>query len=151
MELPKRKSLRCKGYDYKTIGYYFVTICVKSKEKILCDIVGDDAHIVPKPYGMVVEKYLRSAAEVEKYVIMPNHIHLLIKLGDGAMWASPPTHSVSTVVRSIKTLVSKEIGKPLFQRSFHDHIIRNERDYANIWNYIEQNPLRWKSDCFFTD
>ena len=89
MELPKRKSPRCKGYDYKSIGYYFVTICVKGKEKILCDIVGDDAHIVPKPYGTVAEKYLRSATEIEKYIIMPNHIHLLIKLVGGDVGIAP--------------------------------------------------------------
>ena len=87
---------------------------------------------------------------------MPNHIHLIIQIDNGTMWASSPTkqpqsNKVSNIVRSIKTLTTKEIGKPIFQRSFHDHIIRGENDYLKIWNYIDTNPSKWKDDCFYTE
>ena len=156
MDLPKRKPTRLSQYDYSQNGYYFVTICTKNKQKILCDIVGDDAHIVPKKYGEIVQKYIDNVPEIKKYVIMPNHIHLIIQIDNGTMWASSPTkqpqsNKVSNIVRSIKTLTTKEIGKPIFQRSFHDHIIRGENDYLKIWNYIDTNPSKWKDDCFYTE
>jgi hypothetical protein len=56
---------------------------------------------------------------------------------------------VSTFVRSVKTTTTKEIGFSLWQRSFHDHIIRDEADYSRIAEYIEQNPAKWEEDCFY--
>ena len=62
---------------------------------------------------------------------------------DGTMWASSPTNRVAGIIRSIKTLTTKEIGKPIFQRSYYDHVIRNQEDYNEIWEYIENNPQKW--------
>ena len=149
MELPKRKPNRLCEYDYSQNGAYFVTFCTQNRCRILSSIVGDDAHIVPKPYGIVAEKYIRNVPEIEKYVIMPDHIHMIIRLDNGSMWASTPTdrkpqhNRISNIVRSIKTLVTKEIGKSIFQRSYYDHVIRNQQDYNEIWEYIENNPRKW--------
>lgn len=160
-EFLKRKPLRLAEFDYGTNGAYFVTICTKGRQWLLSSIgdVGDDAHIVPSPrlsdYGHVCDKYIRSISavytgvSVDAYVIMPNHIHLLIRL-DGAMWASPPT-SISDIVRSFKVLVTKEIGVSIWQRSFYDHVIRGEQDYAEIAEYIETNPLRWQMDTLYAE
>ena len=149
MEHPERKPNRLSEYDYSTGGAYFVTICTQDRKKILSNIVGDDAHIVPKSYGMVAEKYIRNVPEIEKYVIMPDHIHMIIRLDNGSMWASTPTNAkpqhnrVSNIVRSLKILVSKEVGESVFQRSYYDHVIRNQKDYDEIWQYIENNPRKW--------
>ena len=160
MELPERKQNRLENYDYSQNGAYFVTICTRDRKKILSAIVGDDAHIVPKPYGIIAEKYIRNVPEIEKYVIMPDHIHMIILLDNGSMWASTPTNAnakecvgadahirpknkVASIVRSIKALTTKEIGEPIFQRSYYDHVIRNQRDYDEIWQYIENNPKKW--------
>ena len=156
MEHPTRKQNRLENYDYNQNGAYFITICTQGRKQILSDIVGDDAHIVPKPYGRIVEKYIRNAPEIEKYVIMPDHIHMIIRLEDGSMWASTPTresieadahirpkNKVASIVRSIKTLTTKEIGVPIFQRSYYDHVIRNQQDYDEIWEYMENNPAKW--------
>ena len=87
MNLPQRKPNRLKHWDYSQPGAYFVTICTRNKAKILCDIVGDGAHAVPRvilsEYGKIVDTYIRSAnhmnrVTVDKYVIMPNHIHLIV-------------------------------------------------------------------------
>jgi REP element-mobilizing transposase RayT len=149
--LPKRKPTRLKQFDYSQNGYYFITICTHKKQKILCDIVGDDAHIVPSQCGIIVEKYISNIPGIDKYIIMPNHIHLIIQNYNGTMWASSPTQSISQKIKSFKTLVTKEIGHNIFQRSFHDHIIRGEKDYLKIWNYIDTNPQKWQQDCFFTE
>ena len=148
MELPKRKINRIPDYDYNQNGAYFITICTQDRKPILSTIVGDDAHIVPKPYGQIAEKYIRNVPEIEKYVIMPDHIHMIIRLDNGSMWASTPTRTnrVASIVRSIKTLTTKEIGKAIFQRSYYDHVIRNQQDYNEIWEYIEYNPRKWLLD-----
>ncbi|MBO7149129.1 MAG: transposase [Clostridia bacterium] len=159
MEFPKRKRIRLKGYDYSKPGAYFITICVEGRRKILSNIVvGDDADIVPQnnlsSIGVICEKFIKNInvkyenAEVNKYVIMPNHIHLIIYL-HGTMRASSPTKSIESIIRSFKTMVTKEIGRSIWQRSYHDHIIRGEKDYRKIWEYIDTNIIRWEKDCFF--
>ncbi len=145
----KRKKLRLKEYDYNTPGAYFITICTIERRNLLSTIVGDDAHIVPLEYGKIAEKYICSIPGIDRYVIMPNHIHMIIRIGSGTMWASSPTASVPQLVRSFKTLVTKEIGERIFQRSFYDHIIRDEADYLKIAAYIEQNPIKWSEDRFY--
>ena len=143
MGLPQRKKIRVGEYDYSQCGAYFVTICTQNRRPILSNIVGDDAHIVPKRYGQIAEKYLKNAAEIEKYVIMPDHIHMLIRLEEqGVEKRSPQASRIASIVRSIKTLTTKEIGEPIFQRSYYDHVIRNQRDYNEIWEYIENNPRK---------
>ena len=98
---------------------------------------------LPKKYGCVVEKYIRNVPEIEKYVIIPDHIHFIIRIDNGSMWASTPTKKFGNIVRSLKILVRKEIGKPIFQRSYYDHIIRNQDDYNEIWENIQNNPQKW--------
>ena len=68
---------------------------------------------------------------------------MIVRIENGSMWASTPTNKISNIVRSIKTLTTKEIGKPIFQRSYYDHIIRNQEDYNEVWEYIENNPAKW--------
>lgn len=157
-EFPQRKNLRLRGFDYSSNNCYLVTVCVKNKKPLLSDIVGDDAHIVPKkiilkPYGKISEKHILRIntmyqnAYVEKYVIMPNHIHMLIFIDcydNGTMKASSPTAEVnlSSIVRTFKTMVTKEIGIPIWQRSFYDEIIKNETHFQNAWNYVAFNALK---------
>ena len=70
--------------------------------------------------------------------------------GVGADAHIRPQHNrVSSIVRSIKVLVTKEIGHSIFQRSYHDHVIRNETDWREICEYIETNPVKWEQDRFY--
>jgi len=160
MDFPKRKSTRLKYYDYSNSGYYFITICTHNKQKILCDFVGGGAHDAPKiklsAVGEIVEKYILSTNNitditVDKYVIMPNHIHLILKIiNSGTSRAPSPTNNtISHSISTLKRFVNRDVGKNIFQRSFHDHIIRGEKDYIKIWNYIDTNPQKWEEDCFY--
>ena len=103
MDLPERKQTRLQNYDYSSSGAYFITICTEGRAQILCDIVGDGAHDVPKinlsSMGEIVEKYILSTNKipeltVDKYVIMPNHIHLILLLQNqnGTSKAPSPTN-----------------------------------------------------------
>lgn len=157
---PIRKPTRLKNFDYSAAGYYFITICTKEKQKILCDIVGGGAHDAPKIVlsgtGEIVEKYILSSNNidnltVDKYVIMPNHIHLILAVENNGMSRAPsPTNNIiSHAISTLKRFVNKEVGRNIFQRSFHDHIIRGENDYREIWEYIETNPQKWETDEFY--
>ena len=105
------------------------------------------AHVELSQYGIVAEKYINGITGIDKYVIMPNHVHMIIFIQTEVNGAS--SQSVSQLVKSFKTLVSKEIGFSLWQRSFHDRIIRNEQEYQQFWTYIENNPANWTCDCFY--
>ncbi|MBQ6847507.1 MAG: transposase [Clostridia bacterium] len=163
MALSNRKSTRLKNYDYSQNGYYFLTICTHNRKRILCDIVGGGAFDAPKiilsKYGEIVDKYILSTNNipnitVDKYIIMPNHIHLLLLFENtnGTSRAPSPTNNIiSHSISTLKRFVNKEIGYNIFQRSFYDHIIRGEKDYLKIWNYIDKNHLKWKEDCFYVE
>ena len=157
MELPNRKSIRLSDYDYSTPGAYFVTICTKDRKCILSNLtVGADAlggpHLQLTDTGKIVEQYILSTHRmtsfcVDKYVVMPNHIHMLLRIEGGPPRASAPT--VSDAVGALKRLVNRRIGHDIWQRSFHEHVIRNEQDYREIWEYIDQNPVKWVEDRYY--
>jgi len=163
--LPKRKSPRLKGYNYSETGAYFITICVKDMRfPILSNIVvGNSALDIPQnrltKIGEITDKYIRSTnrikgISVDKYVIMPNHIHLILFIEDinGASKALRPTNSLlSHTIGTLKRFVNKDVGRNIWQTSFHDHIIRDQRDYEKIWNYIDTNVIRWNKDRFFIE
>ena len=162
MELPKRKPNRLPNFDYSTPGAYFITICVEGKRCILADIVGGGALDAPQiqltPLGKISEKNILSGnripnVRIDNYVIMPNHIHLLISVNyDGTSKAPSPTNAVIPhFVSTFKRFCHRDASIRLFQRSYHDHVIRGEADYLKIWEYIENNPAKWEEDCFYKD
>ena len=147
---PKRKPNRLKGYDYSTPGSYFITICTQNRKKLLSEIAGDGLNITLEltECGRVVDKAVNQISvrypsiTVDNYVIMPNHIHLLLSViaSDGRRDASPTVDSAMgwfkyRITKDIN-LVLGTVGQKCFQRSFHDHIVRTDSDYEKIWSYI---------------
>lgn len=165
--LPKRKRNRLKEYNYSQNGVYFLTICTKDKKCVLGRIVGDGdpdvPHTVLSEYGKITEKYIQSVKQAYKhisvmnYAIMPNHIHLIVMLySDDNIFRDsntdrPSNDDIPVMISALKKLINKEIGFNIWQRSYHDHIIRNESSFQNIWDYVEANPSTWKKDCFYCD
>ena len=84
---------------------------------------------------------------VDKYVVMPNHIHMILRIDNGPPRASAPT--VSNAVGALKRLVNRRLGHDIWQRSFHEHVIRNEHAYREIWEYIDLNPAKWAEDRYY--
>ena len=166
-KLPKRKDIRLKNYDYFEPGAYFITICTKNKEKLLwngeLDVQNFDwklvgAHRVRpqnlplSELGMVVEEKLNrwdgvyEGVYLSSYVIMPNHLHIIVVMlpnGSGRTRCAP---TVSHMVKMFKETVTKQLGINIWQKSFYDHIIRNKRDFDEISKYIYENPLKWQFD-----
>ena len=153
MEHPERKPNRLIEYNYRTNGAYFVTICTQDRKKILSSIVGD-GFPVPKPYGLIAEAILRQipnkfpVVSVDKYIIMPDHIHILLRI-DHDFGTGNPSPTLGNIVGWYKYQVTKQINftttkcDRIFQRSYYDHVIRNQKDHDEIWEYIENNPRKW--------
>ena len=159
----QRKPTRLKDYNYSSNGRYFVTICVQDRKQLLGQIVGDGVLDVPKVelsrFGIIAEKYIASMNEtyekihVSDYVIMPNHIHLIIGvLGHGTSRTPSPTNeAIPRFVSTFKRFCNKEYGQNIWQRSYNDHIIRNDLDYKKYYTYIQKNPFTWAKDEFYIE
>ena len=151
--LPKRKPIRIADYDYSTPGAYFITVCTANREKIFWNSVGAEIirpqNVSLSIAGKIAEQGVIQIAEhyknvvVDKYCIMPDHIHMILRIESDTSGRMVSAPTVSTVVGSMKRWVSKQIGRPIWQKSFYDHGIRNQQDYNEIWQYIENNPLKY--------
>ena len=147
--LPKRKATRLKGFDYGTPGAYFITVCT-CERKCTLSVIDETGGVLLTAAGRIVDEEIRNignrwpSVSVDKYVIMPNHIHLILTLRESRADAS-----VTAMIGAMKSVATNRSGIKLFQRSFHDHVIRTEADYRMIWEYIEMNPLKWAQDCFY--
>jgi len=163
-KLPKRKPIRWDKHDYSDAGRYFITVCTEGRKPILSRIisVGDGAYDVPDieltEIGKTVEKYLLSSnkidgVQIDQYVIMPNHIHFVVLCeGNGTSRAPSPTNArIPHLVSTFKRFCNREIGKQVFQRSFYDRVIRDEKEYIRVCNYIVENPLKWREDELYME
>ena len=89
------------------------------------------------------------------YVIMPNHVHLLIRISpvDGGVRAPRPTEngsvSITEVIKAMKSITTRKIGTKIWQTSFYDHVIRNDEDYQTRFRYIKENPAKWQQDKYY--
>lgn len=155
MNKPVRKRNRLKDYDYSTNGYYFVTICSKDKNKTFGSISNPEQNYTKySKLGFIIEKHILNIEKhyddvrINKYVIMPNHVHMIVVIGCNDN-NRVEKHSLSIIVGQFKAGVTKEARATVWQRNFHDHIIRTQEDYERIWRYIDANPALWYKDCFF--
>jgi len=127
-------------------------------------VVGHDDPGVPfvqlSEYGKIAEKYIKNIEPhyanagviVDKYVVMPNHIHLLIVVHSGGTPRSscPTSALLPNISAAFKKMTNKEFGFSMWQDRYHDHVIRNKDSYQRIWQYIDENPARWADDCYYT-
>ena len=135
----------------------FHTHSTKNRKTLLSEIVGDGSP-VPKTCGRIAEQWINKISEkypdavIEKYVIMPDHIHLLLLIAQTSGTGNP-SPTLGKIIVWFKYQVTKEInslnntqGERVFQRFYYDHVNRNQRDYAEIIEYIENNPRKFIID-----
>ena len=96
---------------------------------------------------------LNPQIRLDKFVVMPNHIHGIFEVT--AENNEKGLKDLSLILGQFKMSVTKKIRKiepdiEVWQRSFHDHVIRSQHQYEKIWLYIDGNPLKWEEDCFYT-
>ena len=145
--LHSRKNPRLKQFDYTTPNYYFVTICTWEKRSLFWSGGALNKRGIIAKQGFEEIGHHFPDVTVDKFVVMPNHVHGILILGTEKT-------DLSVVIGQYKSFVSKQVhtfdvGCRVWQTSFHDHVIRNQKDYERIWLYIEGNPARWSEDCFY--
>lgn len=154
--LPKRKHPRLKSDVYDLDGMCFITICTRNRSACLSVLrsAEDGTEVCLTEIGTAVQQYLLRIGEVypdvcvDTYVIMPDHIHLLLRICGNVCtpeggW-SPAVHTrMVKTIRSFKTMVSKQLGFSIWQTSFYDRIVRNRTEYLDCKRYILENPARW--------
>lgn len=164
-----RRSIRLREYDYTTHGAYFVTICTYKwlnmfgklrdgamRLNSIGEMAADCWSDIPNHFEY---------AGIDLSVVMPNHFHGIFFLvdhgGEGtacraptvAGFGKPMAGSLSTVVRSFKSAVTKQVnlyrkspGSPVWQRNYYERVIRDEDELNCIRQYILDNPLHWDMD-----
>ena len=149
-------------YDYRTTGAYFITICTQNRRCLLSHIVGRGlapAEIRYTVYGKIAQTQLLLLEQrypflkIGQYVIMPNHIHILLVLGAAA--GASPRPTIMDIICAYKSLTTRECKKiqpidKLFQTSFYEHVIRGYEDYNEIAQYIANNPTQWELDKLYS-
>jgi len=163
MNLLQRKKPRLKEYDYAQEGAYFITICTKNREFSFGGIVAGEMQlnkagdIVREEIGDLSARY--DVVEIDEFVVMPNHVHMIVKivsLEKETERINPfPTIDIPNIVGKFKAGVTRKCRERIYafrkqaiwQKSYHDHIIRNQKIYCLVTEYIKNNPRQWELDC----
>jgi len=134
------------------LGKIICNIPTKKCDTVGVALLGDPVKIVLSEKGKIVKKHIENCNKklnnvfVDEYIIMPNHVHIIISLIGSPRSATP---TIPTIVNSYKSIVSKEIGYSIWQRNYYEHIIRNEKEYLKVKEYIINNPAQWAEDKYY--
>jgi len=167
-----RRSIRLKAYDYSQEGAYYVTICTHARVCVFGAVVGENVRL--SRFGQMARNewlrtpQIRPEAELDDFVVMPNHVHGIILLAPtvGAYRNTPlrddppqnhrlvsPSRTLGAIIRGFKSTTTLQInklrnrpGSSLWQRNYYEHVIRDLDDLNRIREYIQNNPLPWSSD-----
>jgi len=166
-DLHRRQSLRLKEYDYSQNGYYFVTVCTYQKECLFGEI--NNGKMVLNECGLIVKQCWHESSnhflniKLDKFAIMPNHIHGIITIDNCRgtacraptyeSFGNPVPGSMPTIIRSFKSAVTKQINilrnspqTPVWHRNYYEHVIRNDAELNKIREYIITNSVMWDLD-----
>ena len=162
VEKHRRRSIRLREYDYRESGAYFITVVAHDRAVLFGEIAGGETRlnefgrIVERAWADLPEHYLN--VQCDAFVVMPNHIHGIIVLGEpiveaGFKPASRRRHGLPEIVRALKTFSARRInemrhtlGAPVWQRNYYEHIIRSDGEMLRVREYIHNNPLAWEND-----
>lgn len=171
-ELPSRKRIRLQNYDYSSCGLYFITICTDKHKNIFWNGNLEIEKFTWSPVGancvrpinlplssigkIVLEELERwnnayNAVSLCSYVVMPNHLHIMIFISADEYGRTQFAPTVSRMVKQFKGAVTKKVGYPVWQKSFMEHIIRNKQDFETRSKYIYENPVRWYFDELYSN
>jgi putative transposase len=166
-----RHSIRLNGYDYSSPGLYFVTICAIDRKCIFGNV--ENGNMIPNELGIIIQSTWESLpnhhpVELDIFQIMPNHLHFIIYLQGG----SRPAPTLGLIIGFLKSESTKQFhnsvgatrgspdgstrGSPdnhptIWQRNYFEHIIRNEKEYLAISQYIQENPTNWQGDKLWVE
>jgi putative transposase len=160
--MPARKHIRLRDFDYSSANGYFITVCVKNFNCHFGEVKNGIMRL--SDIGNIAAYYLQSIPQIRKdtvldeFIVMPNHLHCIIELRHRSFlsenvnqFARPVAGSVSMIINQYKGAVKKWCNENGFgdfnwQGKFYDHVIRDNKEYWAIKNYIINNPANWRRD-----
>jgi putative transposase len=164
-KITRKPKIRLQGYDYSQSNYYFITTCTQNRQNWFGEI--KNQKMILNFYGKICLEHLQNLPnhynniKIDTFVIMPNHVHVIIVINQNdksttngqGLALSLQNKSLSKILNDFKSFSSQEINKLMtddkkfkWQRSFYDHVIRNERSLQKIREYITNNPINWAHD-----
>lgn len=159
MDIHHRKSIRLRDFDYAQAGLYFITICAHLRLPLFGSVVADK--MVLSVAGEIAYREWQKNAEMrpnvvsDVFVVMPNHVHGIVNITGMQSEHRQRAPTVGDIIRGYKSAVTSQIGllnlcqnHSVWQRNYYEHVIRDEKSYQQIADYIQTNPLRWKSDVY---
>ena len=149
---PRRKRNRLEAYDYTQGGAYHIVLCTEGRKCVFSQVYegADTQQLRLYPLGQMVEQAILAipvhypTVEIVRYCVMPNHVHLLLRLS-----TEQENPSVSWIINQLKGAVTKKAGTKIWQKGFYDQVIRSEADFQAAGEYIEYNPAKWKTDDYY--
>lgn len=159
MVTPQRKQNRLAEYNYGQEGAYFVTLCTHNRACLfnMESSVGNGRGATSKiRANQILHKWIRETQNkfpniaIDKYVVMSDHLHLIVNIKEGQTGRSLldvmhffKTMTTNEYIRGVKCGDLQPFDGKLWQKSYYDHVVRNQQDYDEIWEYIENNPAKW--------
>ncbi len=155
---PTRKSPRLQGYDYSQDGMYFITICAFRRWHVFGRVFAD-CMVLNRAGEIASEAWINlprlfPQIEIDVYVVMPNHMHGIIRVNQDVN----PRYPLGFYISQYKAAVTRRVHQErvfrdshLWQRRFHDHIIRSEDAIHKIREYIIHNPAQWQADSLYSE
>ncbi len=153
-KLSKRKNIRLDNYDYGSCGAYFITICTIERRNFFWNNVGATTlcpqDIELSECGKIVDEAINNisiiypSVTVIQYVIMPDHVHLLLMINADENGRPMVAPTIPRVMKQLKGYVTKRIGFSVWQKLYFDHVVRNRNDFEECAKYIHENPTRWQ-------
>ena len=161
-DLHQRRSIRLRGYDYTQDAAYYVTIVTHGRRTLFGDIVdgemrlNDTGQLTVDAWEWLATQH--PYVELDSYIVMPNHLHGIVVITDQAKDGSQtgpttPRKPLGRLIGAFKTVSTKQVnlaqGTPaqlLWQRSYYEHILRNDQSMERTRQYILDNPLQWAFD-----
>ena len=160
-----RKPIRLACFDYSLQGVYFLTICANERKALFGRVMDagetEEPEVQLNALGRIVERNIGIIStvypmiSVEKYVVMPNHVHLLLLVKDEYCSDSVRRDKmlIPKAIQSFKASVTRQYkpnGGPIWQARYFDHVVRSDDEFLRIWQYIANNPAQWAEDCYHT-
>jgi REP element-mobilizing transposase RayT len=156
----RNKTLRLKDYDYSQNGFYFITISTNNKQAYFGHI--KNAILIENDAGLMVKKiclelhHRFNFIQIHNYIIMPNHFHAIIEITKldnrmhiGQVIGAFKSLSTNAYIKGVHSQNWQSFDKRLWQKNYYEHIIRNEKAYLHISDYITNNPQKWELDTFY--
>jgi REP element-mobilizing transposase RayT len=164
-----RTSIRLTGYDYASAGIYFITICTHQRECLFGEVIAGKMHL--NQFGTIIRGHWLKLPNhhphlrLDTFIVMPNHLHGLLVLEEAIApkgrinldKTNPQRHGIPEIIRGFKTFSARQVnrmrqspGLPIWQRSYHDRIVRDDIALENIRQYIQTNPESWMEDSLYS-